>query len=76
MTYDPLDAAGDDAYPITSPTWVIVYKKQADAGIADALKGYLNFMLTKGQELAPTVGYAPLPAELQAKAIEQLNEIG
>lgn len=76
LTYDPLDAAGDDAYPITSPTWVIVYKKQADAGIADALKGYLNFMLTEGQTLAPTVGYAPLPAELQAKAIEQLNEIG
>ena len=41
-----------------------------------ALKGYLNFMLTEGQTLAPTVGYAPLPAELQAKAIAQLDMIG
>lgn len=76
LTYDPLDADGDDAYPITSPTWVIVYKTQSDPKVADALKGYLNFMLTEGQTLAPTVGYAPLPAELQAKAIAQLDMIG
>jgi len=76
LTFDPLNAEGEDAYPITSPTWVIVYKTQADATVADALKGYLNFMLTKGQELAPSVGYAPLPAELQEQAIAQLDEIG
>ena len=33
-------------------------------------------MVTEGQTLAPTVGYAPLPAELQAKAIAQLDMIG
>lgn len=75
LTYDPLDAAGADAYPITSPTWIIVYKKQADPQIAEALKGYLNFMLTEGQTIAPTVGYAPLPAELQASALAQLEQI-
>ena len=76
LTYDPLDAAGDDAYPITSPTWIIVYKTQADPAVAEALKGYLAFMLTEGQTLAPTVGYAALPAELQAKALDQLEQIG
>jgi len=75
LTYDPLNAAGADAYPITAPTWVIVYKTQTDQAVADALKGYLNFFLTTGQELAPTVGYAPLPAELQKKAIAQLDLI-
>ena len=70
-----LDAAGAEAYPITAPTWVIVYKTQTDQAVADALKGYLNFFLTAGQELAPTVGYAPLPAELQEMAIAQLDEI-
>lgn len=76
LTYDPLDADGAEAYPITAPTWMIVYKKQTDAAVADALKGYLNFFMTEGQELAPTVGYAPLPPELQEKAIAQIEMIG
>ena len=28
LSYDPINAAGADAYPITSPTWIIVYEKQ------------------------------------------------
>ncbi|MEZ5320784.1 MAG: phosphate ABC transporter substrate-binding protein PstS [Microthrixaceae bacterium] len=75
LTYDPLDAEGAESYPITSPTWVIVYKQQPDAATADALKGYLTYLLTDGQKLAPKVGYAPLPAELQRKAIEQLARV-
>lgn len=76
LTYDPLDAAGVDAYPITAPTWIIVYRAQADPNVADALKRYLDFMLTEGQKLAPSVGYAPLPSELRAKAISQIDSIG
>src|SRR4051812_10732197 len=46
LTYDPINATGDDAYPITSPTWIIVYKQQTDAATAAALKGWLNYILT------------------------------
>ncbi len=28
LTYNPLNAPGAKAYPITSPTWIIVYKNQ------------------------------------------------
>ncbi|MEY2403860.1 MAG: phosphate transport system substrate-binding protein [Acidimicrobiaceae bacterium] len=75
LTYDPLDAAGETAYPITSPTWIIVYKKQTDAAVAEALKGWLNFILTDGQGFAKTVGYAQLPSALAQKAIDQLSQI-
>lgn len=75
LTYDPLNASGAASYPITSPTWIIVYAKQPNAATADALKGYLNFMLTEGQKLAPSVGYAALPTALQEKAIAQLDKI-
>jgi phosphate transport system substrate-binding protein len=75
LTYDPLNASGDAAYPITSPTWIIVYKKQADPAIAAALKGWLNFILTDGQGFAKTVGFAPLPTDLASKAIAQLDQI-
>ena len=74
LTFDPLDADGEAAYPITAPTWIIVYAKQP-AEVKDALVGYLNFMLTEGEKLAPGVGYAQLPESLNAKAIAQLDKI-
>jgi phosphate transport system substrate-binding protein len=75
LTYDPVNAAGDDAYPITSPTWIIVYASQPDASTAAALKGFLHFILTDGQEQANSVGYAPIPADLATKALAQLDKI-
>jgi len=75
LTYDPINASGDAAYPITSPTWIIVYKKQPDKNTADALKGWLNYILTDGQGFAKNVGFAPLPSELATKAIAQLDQI-
>jgi phosphate transport system substrate-binding protein len=75
LTYDPINASGDTAYPITSPTWIIVYANQPDQATADAMKGFLNFILTDGQKVANSVGYAGLPAELATKAIAQLDKI-
>src|SRR3954447_11512439 len=75
LTYDPINASGDKSYPITSPTWIILYKKQPDAATAEALKGWLNFILTDGQGLAKGIGYAPLPTALGSKAIAQLSQI-
>ena len=51
---------------------------QTDAAKAAALKAFLQYVLTDGQELAKEVNYAPLPAALAAKALAQLDsfEIG
>jgi phosphate transport system substrate-binding protein len=75
LTYDPINAPGADAYPITSPTWVILYQKQPSQQVADALTGYVNFMLTTGQGFAQSVGYAKLPSSLDQQAIDQLKKI-
>src|SRR5436190_10189664 len=75
LTYDPINASGDGSYPITSPTWIILYKKQPDAATAEALRGWLNFILTDGQGFAKGVGYAPLPSDLATKALDQLSQI-
>jgi len=74
LTYSPINAAGDDSYPITSPTWIIAYKNQTDQAKGDALKAFLNFILTDGQQLANQAGYAPLPSEVAQKAITQLDQ--
>jgi phosphate transport system substrate-binding protein len=75
LTYSPLDASGANVYPITSPTWIIVYKNQTDAAKGNALKAFLNFALTDGQQLANSVNFAPLPSDLASKAIAQLSQL-
>ncbi len=77
LTYSPIDTPGDASYPITSPTWVIVLADQTDHDKGTALKGFLDFMLTDGQDqtFTSSVNYAPLPASLAAKARAQLGEL-
>jgi phosphate transport system substrate-binding protein len=74
LSYDPLDAAGDAAYPITAPTYIIV-RPTYDAGKAALVKGFLKWLLTDGQALAKDKDYAKLPASLQTKALAQLDKI-
>jgi phosphate transport system substrate-binding protein len=78
LTFSAVWADGDDAYPITAQTWIIAYKVQPDAAKAEALKAFLTFILTEGQDLAGEVDYAPLPEDLDTKALAQLDafEIG
>lgn len=75
LIFDPLDAPGPDAYPITAPTWVIVRTKQRDTARAETLRGYLNYLLTEGQAIAPALGYAALPESLRKLAVEQLDDL-
>ena len=78
LTYSAIWADGAESYPITAQTWIIAYKVQTDQAKADALKAFLTYILTDGQEIAGEVNYAPLPEELAAKALAQLDafEIG
>jgi phosphate transport system substrate-binding protein len=76
LTYNPLNASGADAYPITAPTYILIYTAQSDANVAAALKGFMNYIYGAGQELATTVDFAPLPSDILSKAKAQVAEIG
>jgi phosphate transport system substrate-binding protein len=75
LSYNPLDGEGDAAYPITAPTWILVYRNQTDKVKGTALKSFLTFLLTKGEDLAPSVDYASLPSDLRQKALDQVHNI-
>ena len=75
LTYNPLNAPGADAYPITAPTWIIVYEKQTDATKGASLKSFLTFVLNDGQGLAESANFAKLPASLQQQAVAQLDKL-
>jgi phosphate transport system substrate-binding protein len=75
LSYDPVNASGADAYPITSPTWIIAYEKQTSNAVGTALKTFLQFIYADGETLAPTVGYAALPSSFVQKATAQLSKL-
>ena len=76
LTYNPLNAPGAKTYPITAPTYILVYTAQADPAVKAALQGLLAFIYADGQTLAPTVDFAPLPAAILGKAKAQIAKIG
>ena len=73
LTYNPLNAAGAETYPITAPTYVIVYTTPS-ANTA-AIKGWLTYLLTEAQDLAKDVDFAPLPTALRDRALAQITQI-
>jgi phosphate transport system substrate-binding protein len=70
-----INVAGDDTYPIASYTYLLVYQDQRDATKGQALVAFLHWALTDGQAEEQAIGYAPLPAEIQQKALDELHQI-
>ncbi len=68
LTYDPLDSANADAYPIAAPTWMLVYKTQTDKAKGEALKAFLGYLVGDAQEVAADNDYAALPKAFTDKA--------
>jgi phosphate transport system substrate-binding protein len=75
LSYDPLWADGDKAYPIAAPTWILVYADQTDKVKGETVKAFLRYMLTDGQKSAASIDYAPLSSSLAQKALAQVDKI-
>ena len=76
LTYNPLNAPGAGAYPITAPTYILVNSAQPDAAVQAGLKGLLGYIYGAGQQLATTVDFAPLPDAILTAAKAQIAKIG
>jgi phosphate transport system substrate-binding protein len=69
------NAPGKTAYPISSFTWLLIPQKFQDAGKRDAVKGFLKWMLSDGQDSVETLSYAKLPKEVVEKEKKAINNI-
>ncbi len=67
------DAAGKDAYPIASFTYLLVYRDQTDPRKGEAMLRFLWWAIHDGQKAAPALDYAPLPKEVVAKVEKALQ---
>lgn len=71
-----VDASGAKSYPISGYSWIVVYKKPADAGRAKLLYSVLSWLVgPQGQSNAKSVDYVPLPGNVQAAAQATLKQM-
>jgi len=63
------------AYPISSFTWLLIPSKFADATKRDAVKGFLKWMMTDGQQYCEGLAYAKLPKEVVVKELKAIDKI-
>jgi phosphate transport system substrate-binding protein len=75
LTFHAVWAPGATAYPITYQSWDLVYAKQPNANDVALLKAYLTYLLGAGQQLLPSLNYAPLPSSIDSMAVAQLSKI-
>jgi phosphate transport system substrate-binding protein len=67
------------AYPITSQTFLIVYKDPCKAGasksVAQGLKKFLSYTLGEGQSVLSQLQYAKLPSNVLSKAKANVSSL-
>ena len=76
LTFSAIWAPGAASYPITAQSWVLVYQKQSSASTTKLLKAWVSYLVGPGQQLLTNLGFAPVPASIDAKAKAQISKIG
>ena len=70
-----VDAPGKGSYPIAGFTFLIIYKHQTNAAKAHELLRYIHWVYSRGETMAPSLDYVPLPANIIVKIKRQLKEV-
>ncbi len=69
------NAPGAQAYPISTYTWLLIPEKLNNPQKAAALKAFLHWGLTDGQKYTTPLAYAPLPANVVQKELQQMKKL-
>ncbi len=70
-----VNAPGQQSYPISSMTWLLVYQNQPDKVKGAKLVNFLRWAYTNGEKSAASLDYAPLPATMLAQLQNRLKTI-
>ncbi len=70
-----VNAPGDDSYPISGYSWVVVYQHQSNATKGQAIANLLWWMTHEGQQYSTALNYVPLPANIVTKDEAQIKSM-
>ncbi len=73
--FSMVNAPGDQAYPISGASWVLVYQQAKNADNGAKLVAFLKWAVTEGQKISPALDYAPLPDSVQQRELKLLDTI-
>jgi phosphate transport system substrate-binding protein len=68
-------ASAADAYPISTLTFLIIPKDGKDAPKRAALKQFLVYVVTDGQQVTSGMNYAPLPDAVKQQNVQALSQL-
>ncbi|WP_414562973.1 MULTISPECIES: phosphate ABC transporter substrate-binding protein PstS [unclassified Anabaena] len=60
-------------YPIVGLTWMMVYRQYPNAAKADAVKKWINWVLTDGQKLNGDLNYTTIPPAVVNRVLQTVN---
>jgi phosphate transport system substrate-binding protein len=75
LRFSITNAPGKDSYPISSATWLLIYKEQTDPAKAKAVLEFIKWAITDGQKYSAGLDYAPLPSQIQKLDIAKLKTV-
>ena len=67
---------GEQSWPMTAATWILVYKKPVDAAATGEALKFFAWAYSKGAKMAESLDYVPMPAKVAADVEKSwMNEI-
>src|SRR5579862_9202797 len=69
------NAPGKNAYPVSSFTWLLLPEKFKDGTKRDAMKNFVKWAITDGQNDVEALSYAKLPKEVVDKELKALGKV-
>ena len=70
-----INGPGADTYPVAAYTYLLIYQDQKDKTKGTDLVAFAAWALTQGQAMEEGLGFAPLPKDVQTKALDALHTI-
>src|ERR1700761_3977170 len=68
-------ATAPEAYPISTLTFLIIPKDGKDAQKRAALKQFIQYVVTDGQQVTSGLNYAPLPDAVKQQNLQALSQL-
>lgn len=70
-----VNAPGATAYPISSFTWILLYKHQSNATKGHKMVNFIRWAMEHGDPEATSLQYATLPKNMKKMVLARLNQV-
>jgi phosphate transport system substrate-binding protein len=70
-----IDERGARTYPLANFSWTLLYQKQSNQTTGIAVGKLIDYVVTTAQKDATSLGYSPLPANVEKLAVDTLDQL-